>query len=88
MESIQSLWVSWSEECLAYAGIMAAASSRAAFDGRQELRRLQVDDFLNDRVDFGEFVVPEEDFWEDNVYILWAKSKIVSPKIVRSQICV
>jgi len=56
---VKSLWESWIEEYLVYANILDRAPSQLRF-GLHEGHTVQVDDFLEDRMDFGEFVVPEE----------------------------
>mmetsp|Transcript_34315 Transcript_34315/g.63271 ORF Transcript_34315/g.63271 Transcript_34315/m.63271 type:complete len:303 (-) Transcript_34315:1675-2583(-) len=55
---IKSLRLSWTGEFRAYEKIKAEAGMQLEFDFGENM---QVDDFLEDRMDFGEYVVPEND---------------------------
>jgi len=53
---VRSLWESWIEEYFAYAKSLHGARVPRRF-GRHNIHPVQADDFLEDRMDFGEFVV-------------------------------
>jgi len=64
MGFIQSICESWMEEHSAYAKTTTEAGPSQQGFGQlfRRLDTMQVDDFLEDRMDFGEYIVGEEDF--------------------------
>jgi len=54
---LRSLWASWTEEYFAYAKSLLRARARI---GLYDAPPGQEDDFLEDRMDFGEYVVFED----------------------------
>jgi len=60
---IQSIWESWAKQYLEYAKRMAESrpTQQVLDQFLQRLGAMQVDDFVEDRMDFGEFVVAGED---------------------------
>lgn len=57
---LKSLQESWIEECSVYAQIIGKHSSQRRIGPAVQLDNAQNDDFVEDRMDFGEYVVPED----------------------------
>lgn len=57
---LKSLRESWIQEYFVYAQLLAKGSSQRGFGPAIQLDDVQNDDFLEDRWDFGEYVVPED----------------------------